>query len=76
MHSICFDILTDGKYIFNDVLPGNYEVKIPTSSHNLCWETKQHKLTVKSSEETVPPFIQTGYSNSIVSSHKTDVSHA
>lgn len=63
--------LENGKYSFSEVLPGTYEVSVPTNL--LCWESNTLTLIVKSATEVVPTFIHTGYLVSISSSHNTKV---
>lgn len=62
-----------GKYSFSHVLPGNYELTVPKS--RLCWQTSTVKINVKSAEESVPTFVQSGYIVSIVSSHSTKMTY-
>lgn len=64
--------VTDGKYSFTDVLPGTYEVNVPTPS-SLCWESTTITFNVKSATETIPPFVHIGYKMSVISSHSTKV---
>uniref|UniRef100_A0A182JBY5 SD-repeat containing protein B domain-containing protein n=1 Tax=Anopheles atroparvus TaxID=41427 RepID=A0A182JBY5_ANOAO len=56
-----------GSYSFQSVLPGSYEVSVP--SGKLCWQSNTVKLNIKSTKETVPDFVQTGYIVSVLSSH-------
>lgn len=63
--------LTNGKYSFSEVLPGTYEVSVPTNL--LCWESNTLTLIVKSATEIVPTFVHTGYLVSVSSSHNTKV---
>lgn len=63
--------LTNGKYSFSEVLPGTYEVSVPTKL--LCWESNTLTLIVKSATEIVPTFVHTGYLMSVSSSHNTKV---
>lgn len=62
---------SDGSYVFNNVLPGVFEVTILKS--NLCWKEGIQSLTVKKAEEIVPDFVQTGYSVTIIASHETQM---
>lgn len=64
--------LANGKYSFSEVLPGTYEVSVPTNL--LCWESNTLTLIVKSATEIVPTFVHTGYLVSVSSSHNTKVS--
>lgn len=63
--------LKNGKYSFVDVLPGTYEVSVPTNL--LCWESNTLALNVKSATEVVPTFVHTGYLVSVSNSHNTKV---
>lgn len=63
--------IENGKYKFENVLPGLYEVTVPDVY--LCWASTAHKLNVKNVEETVPVFTHNGYSVSVISSHATQV---
>ncbi|XP_035910443.1 nodal modulator 1 [Anopheles stephensi] len=56
-----------GGYSFQNVLPGSYEVSVPSSK--LCWQSNTVKINIKTAKETVPDFVQTGYIVSILSSH-------
>uniref|UniRef100_A0A182JRR9 SD-repeat containing protein B domain-containing protein n=1 Tax=Anopheles christyi TaxID=43041 RepID=A0A182JRR9_9DIPT len=56
-----------GSYSFQNVLPGSYEVSVPSSK--LCWQSNTVKINIKTAKETVPAFVQTGYIVSIISSH-------
>ncbi|XP_058830145.1 BOS complex subunit NOMO1 [Topomyia yanbarensis] len=58
-----------GRYSFSNVLPGSYEVAVPKS--RLCWQASTIRINVKTAEENVPTFVQSGYVVSIVSSHST-----
>lgn len=64
-------VLKNGKYSFVDVLPGTYEVSVPTNL--LCWESNTLALNVKSATEVVPTFVHTGYLVTVSSSHNTKV---
>lgn len=64
-------LLENDSYSFSEVLPGTYEVSVPTKL--LCWESNTLTLIVKSATETVPTFVHTGYLVSISSSHNTKV---
>lgn len=66
--------LQNERYSFSEVLPGTYEVSVPTEL--LCWESNTLTLIVKSATETVPTFVHTGYLVSISSSHNTKVSNS
>ncbi|XP_011332456.1 nodal modulator 3 isoform X2 [Ooceraea biroi] len=61
----------DGQYQFIDVLPGHYEVLIDNDV--FCWESPSYRISITSEHAEVPPFKQTGYSISFISSHETAV---
>lgn len=63
--------LKSGKYSFDEVRPGTYELSVPNNL--LCWESNTLTLNVKSASETVPTFVHNGYLVSITSSHSTKV---
>lgn len=63
-------MISDGEYIFSDILPGQYEVLIDTDV--FCWENPSHKISVTSERAEVPPFKQTGFSITFISSHDTE----
>lgn len=62
-----------GKYAFANVLPGSYEVSVPKGK--LCWQSNTIKFNVKTSQETVPTLVQSGYVVSIVSSHAVTMNY-
>ncbi|XP_055531777.1 BOS complex subunit NOMO1 [Wyeomyia smithii] len=62
-----------GKYLFENVLPGSYEVSVP--KFKLCWQADKIKINVKTVKESVESFVQNGYVVSIVSSHATKMSY-
>ncbi|XP_050092182.1 nodal modulator 1 [Anopheles aquasalis] len=62
-----------GKYSFQNVLPGSYEVSVP--SGKLCWQSNTVKINIKSSKEAVPDFVQTGYIVSVIASHGASMSY-
>ncbi|XP_015587289.1 nodal modulator 2 isoform X2 [Cephus cinctus] len=59
----------DGEYEFSNILPGYYEVLIDTDM--FCWENPSHRVSVTSERAEVPPFKQSGYSVTFISSHDT-----
>lgn len=66
--------LVNGAYSFEEILPGRYQLTVPSDS--LCWEKDQQNIVVKSTEENVPKFIQSGYKiGPIISSHDAQVKH-
>ncbi|XP_058121805.1 BOS complex subunit NOMO1 [Anopheles ziemanni] len=62
-----------GSYKFESVLPGSYEVSVP--SGKLCWQSNTVKINIKSTQETVPDFVQTGYIVSVLSSHGASMAY-
>lgn len=69
--NIPFAFISGGKYSFAEVLPGTYEVSVPSPS--LCWETNTLVINVQSTHETIPAFVHTGYLVSVISSHTTQI---
>ena len=64
--------LINGAYSFEEILPGRYQLTVP--SDGLCWEKEQQNIVVKSTIETVPKFIQNGYKiGPIIASHDSKV---
>lgn len=57
----------NGKYSFQEILPGPYELTIPNS--NLCFESNTVLINVNSAKETAPTFIHKGYEVSFIASH-------
>jgi len=49
----------DGRFEFNNVLPGSYEVRIESS--NMCWEEDSKTLDLSSSNVTDLSFVQQGF---------------
>ncbi|XP_058459551.1 BOS complex subunit NOMO3 [Malaya genurostris] len=75
-HPIGHPLKTDskaGRYSFSNVLPGNYEVTVPKTK--ICWQSSSLKINVKSAQETVPKFVQSGYVVSIMASHSTKMNY-
>ncbi|OXU24420.1 hypothetical protein TSAR_002763 [Trichomalopsis sarcophagae] len=63
-----------GEYIFEDVLPGQYEVVIDTDI--FCWDVLSHQIVIASERPpNVPVFKQTGFSVTFISSHETNVEY-
>ncbi|XP_034946758.1 nodal modulator 1 [Chelonus insularis] len=62
---------SNGYYEFTEILPGNYQVLIDTDVY--CWENPTHRISVTSEHAQVPPFKQTGFSVTFISSHDTAV---
>ncbi|CRK90119.1 CLUMA_CG003837, isoform A [Clunio marinus] len=57
-----------GEYTFDEILPGRYQVTVP--SDELCWETHQQNIVVKSTLENVPRFKHVGFKiGPIIASH-------
>jgi hypothetical protein len=64
--------IVNGKYLFEDVLPGRYQLTVPNDE--ICWEKEKLSIVVKSTHESVPAFVQNGYKlGSIISSHNAKV---
>ncbi|XP_071441095.1 BOS complex subunit NOMO1 [Hetaerina americana] len=61
-----------GTYTFEGLAPGEYEVVVGLGG-NRCWEKDLHVVKLDSAKTWAPPFRQTGYSASIISSHATEV---
>lgn len=66
-------VVKNGKYSFEEVRPGTYELSVPNNL--LCWESNTLTLNVKSASETVPTFVHNGYLVSVTSSHSTKMSY-
>lgn len=67
--------LINGIYSFDEILPGRYQISVPNT--NLCWQNNQQTITVKSTVENVPKFIQSGYkiSGPIIASHDCEATY-
>ncbi|KAJ8672759.1 hypothetical protein QAD02_004019 [Eretmocerus hayati] len=64
-----------GEYVFEEVLPGQYEVIIDTDLY--CWDNANHQVVIASEKPpNVPPFRQTGYSVSLISSYNTKIEYS
>lgn len=64
--------LVNGAYSFEEILPGRYQLTVPSDS--LCWEQDTQNIVVKSTKESVPKFVQSGYKiGPIISSHDAQV---
>lgn len=64
--------LINGKYSFENVLPGRYQLTVPVDE--ICWEQDAQIMVVKSTVENVPAFVQNGYKlGPIISSHNAKV---
>lgn len=61
-----------GTYTFEGLAPGEYEVMVGVGGHR-CWEKDTHIVRLDSARTWAPPFRQTGFSATIVSSHATEV---
>lgn len=60
--------LANGTYAFEEVLPGRYQLSVPTET--LCWDSNKQTIIIKSTVENVPKFVQNGYKiGPIISSH-------
>lgn len=64
----------DGHYQFTDVLPGQYEVLIDNDV--FCWQNPSYSISITSERAEVPPFEQTGFSITFISSHDTAVEYS
>ncbi|KAL6255181.1 hypothetical protein P5V15_013514 [Pogonomyrmex californicus] len=64
----------DGQYQFTDVLPGHYEIFIDNDV--FCWENPSYRISITSERAEVPPFKQTGFSVTFISSHDTAVEYS
>ncbi|KAI8437905.1 hypothetical protein MSG28_010587 [Choristoneura fumiferana] len=65
--------VTDGKYMFKDVLPGSVELSVPTD--RLCWAESVHNTAVTQETATVPDFVHTGHVLRATSSHRMEVDY-
>ncbi|XP_048265268.1 uncharacterized protein LOC100649850 isoform X3 [Bombus terrestris] len=63
-----------GQYQFTDVLPGHYEVLIDNDV--FCWANPSYRISVTSERSELPPFEQTGFSATFISSHDTTVEYS
>ncbi|OAD52229.1 Nodal modulator 1 [Eufriesea mexicana] len=63
-----------GQYQFTDVLPGHYEVLIDNDI--FCWANPSYRISVTSERSVLPPFEQTGFSVTFISSHDTMVEYS
>ncbi|CAK9802616.1 Nodal modulator 3 [Anthophora quadrimaculata] len=64
----------DGQYQFTDVLPGHYEVLIDNDI--FCWANPNYRISVTSERSELPPFEQTGFFVTFISSHDTMVEYS
>ncbi|XP_075989441.1 BOS complex subunit NOMO2 [Anticarsia gemmatalis] len=64
-------VAVDGKYTFEEVLPGSVEISV--ESDRLCWAEARHNVAVTQDHANVPTFEHTGYVLKIHSSHEVDV---
>ncbi|KAK1126581.1 hypothetical protein K0M31_004211 [Melipona bicolor] len=62
-----------GQYQFTDVLPGHYEVLIDNDV--FCWVNPSYRISVTSERSELPPFKQSGFSVTFISSHDTTVEY-
>ncbi|XP_011500341.1 PREDICTED: nodal modulator 3 [Ceratosolen solmsi marchali] len=64
-----------GEYIFEDVLPGQYEVIVDTDI--FCWDKSSHQIVIASEKPVNEPvFWQTGFSVTFISSHDTKLAYS
>ncbi|XP_026483060.1 LOW QUALITY PROTEIN: nodal modulator 1-like, partial [Ctenocephalides felis] len=64
----------NGKYVFENVLPGSYEVLLNPGV--LCFEKTSQQITVTKEKHQVPAFKHTGYSVVFDNSHKTKMTYS
>ncbi|CAD1476709.1 unnamed protein product [Heterotrigona itama] len=62
-----------GQYQFTEVLPGHYEVLIDNDV--FCWVNPSYRISVTSERSELPPFRQSGFSVTFISSHDTMVEY-
>ncbi|XP_043524022.1 nodal modulator 3 isoform X2 [Frieseomelitta varia] len=62
-----------GQYQFTDVLPGHYEILIDNDV--FCWVNPSYRISVTSERSELPPFKQSGFSVTFISSHDTTVEY-
>jgi hypothetical protein len=68
-------LFTAGEYIFEDVLPGQYEVIVDTDI--FCWDNPNHQIVIASEKlSNEPVFWQTGFSVTFISSHETKLEYS
>lgn len=70
-HITKFVSCTDGKYTFEEVLPGSVEISV--KSDRLCWAEARHNVAVTQDHANVPTFEHTGYVLKIHSTHEVEV---
>ncbi|XP_026738315.1 nodal modulator 3, partial [Trichoplusia ni] len=66
-------VAVDGKYKFEEVLPGSVEISVETDP--LCWAEARHNVAVTQDHATVPTFEQTGYVLRVHSTHEVEVEY-
>ncbi|GMT19361.1 hypothetical protein PFISCL1PPCAC_10658 [Pristionchus fissidentatus] len=59
-------------YIFRDIAPGKYTVKIPESGR-FCWEEDELTLTVGQTKPLPSQFVQSGFNANLVLSHPAKI---
>ncbi|KAH9635740.1 hypothetical protein HF086_013848 [Spodoptera exigua] len=64
-------VAKDGKYTFEEVLPGSVEISV--ESDVLCWAESRHNVAVTQDHTNVPTFEHTGYVLRIHSTHEVEV---
>lgn len=67
-------VAKDGKYIFEEVLPGSVEISVPTD--RLCWVEATHNVAVTQENTDVPTFHHTGYALKIHSTHPFEMEYS
>jgi len=64
------------QFVFQNILPGKYQVTISYPGDSWCWKQQKFDVEVKSSDLTDLEFIQEGYKMNIKASHAVDISYA
>uniref|UniRef100_A0A2H1VYC3 SFRICE_011490 n=1 Tax=Spodoptera frugiperda TaxID=7108 RepID=A0A2H1VYC3_SPOFR len=67
-------VAKDGKYTFEEVLPGSVEISV--GSDVLCWAESRHNVAVTQDHTNVPTFEHTGYVLRIHSTHEVEVEYS
>nr|XP_049692347.1 nodal modulator 1 [Helicoverpa armigera] len=67
-------VAKDGKYTFEEVLPGSVEISVESDA--LCWAEARHNVAVTQDHATVPTFEHTGYVLKVHSSHEVDIEYS
>ena len=64
----------DGTFVFENVLPGNYEVTV--MADNWCWKSKSIDVQVIDKDVTDVAFEQLGFVFSVTTSHDVDLTYS